>query len=102
MDSMDLDSNSDYSDLTNAVSIKIVTLRDMIVRIKEASTLAPVRRAQILSALRTLARVLAVEPGDIVVSPAALRARLENVTPMAVGLTQPRWAAIRSLLLPRS
>jgi integrase len=75
----------------------ILTLRDVIAHIKDGQHLAADRKGQLLSGIRTLCRVLGSDPVDVPANPPALRARIENVSYAAVGLTQGRWANIRSL-----
>src|SRR5262249_29376825 len=50
------------------------------------------------SAVRILAKLLGTEPAAIAVEPAALRRRLDELSPEAYGLSRGRWANIRSLL----
>jgi len=56
------------------------------------------RRGEIRSALRTIARALNRPPDQIPADANALRRRLDEVSPIAVGLSAGRWANIRSHL----
>jgi hypothetical protein len=73
------------------------TLADVISLISRADF--PHRRKEELrSAVRTVARLLGIEPAAIAADPAALRRRLETTAPEAHGMSRGRWANVRSLL----
>ena len=73
------------------------TLGEVITLISNADL--PERQKQDLrSAVRTAAKLLGAEPEAIAADPAALRRRLEGLSPEAYGLSRGRWANIRSLL----
>src|SRR5262249_32148413 len=70
------------------------TLADVIELISKAD-LPERQRQDMRSAVHTIARLLGTEPAAIAVEPAALRRRLDELSP---GLSRGRWANIRSLL----
>ena len=73
------------------------TLADVIELISKADL--PKRQKQDMrSAVRTIAKLLGTEPAAITVEPAALRRRLDELSPEAYGLSRGRLANIRSLL----
>src|SRR4051794_11104115 len=74
-----------------------MTLADLIPLIQAADLTALQKRDQI-SAVRTIARLLNAEPGDIEADPVRLRSRLATLSPEALGLSRGRWANLRSLL----
>jgi integrase len=78
---------------------EIITLQHVIDHVQADSGMAPTRRKQMLSALRTFCKKLGVDAGDIVADPASLRARLDGTPYVALGIKRGRWSAIRSLIL---
>ena len=56
------------------------------------------KRADMCSAIRTLARVLNFPLNTIPTAPGELNALLATATPAIIGLSQARWARVRSLL----
>ena len=73
------------------------SLADVIALIA-ASDLSPVQQRDQTSAVRTVARLLKAQPGDIAADPAGLRQRLAAVAPEAEDLSRGRWMNVRSLL----
>jgi len=71
------------------------TLRD---RIAVDETLAPRRRHDLISALRTVAKALGRSMDDLPADPAQLRARLKNFAPAMAGLSPRRWRNALSLV----
>src|SRR5579859_4657628 len=65
------------------VGMTVRTLKDVMARVEAAPDLTQVRRGEILSALRTLARCVGRDPGDIPAQPASLRKTLRD-TPYAL------------------
>ncbi|WP_431267672.1 hypothetical protein [Dankookia sp. P2] len=63
-----------------------------------APDLSARRRQELLSALRTIAKLLGSEPALIPLDPRLLVARLAEIAPAAHGLSRGRWNNIRSLL----
>ena len=59
---------------------------------------ADLRKRDMVSAVRAVGRVLGADLSEIDLDPPRLRARLETVSPAAVGMTPARWNNIRSLL----
>ena len=63
-----------------------------------SSDMAPTRKRDMSSAVRTVARILGRSPTEIVASPKMLGIRLKKVSASAVGISQLRWNNIKSLL----
>jgi integrase len=57
------------------------------------------RRREMLSALRTICRLLDADPAMVPAEPRNLRQRLATISPTVVGLTAGRWSNIRSLTM---
>jgi hypothetical protein len=76
-----------------------LTLADVIVRLDADPGLAPRRRAELLSAVQTLCRLLNAAPDAIPAQPKILRQRLATVSPAAGGIGRGRWNNVRSLTL---
>ena len=73
------------------------SLADVIELISKAEV--PEKRKQDLrSAVRTIVKLLDADPASIVADPALLRRKVEEISPHAHGLSNGRWANIRSLL----
>lgn len=72
------------------------SLADLLALV-QASDLPQKKRQEMASAIRTVGRVLGVELGFIPLDVAALRRRLETASPEAHGVSQRRWANVRSL-----
>ena len=68
----------------------------MLARVQADEDLTALRRRDVGSALRTLGRVLELEPEQAQADPAVLRARLEAVVPARWGMSAKRWANVRS------
>lgn len=76
-----------------------LTFRNLMDRVEAAPELAEGRRAEMLSALRTVARCLGADPGDILAAPASLRKKLRDAPYMLAGIGKRRWTGCRSLIL---
>lgn len=74
-----------------------LTVRDVMARVEAASELTPDRRCEILSALRTLARCVGRDPGDIPAQPASLSKALKDAPYTLAGVGKRRWEAVRYL-----
>ena len=72
------------------------TLADVISALSHADLTDQQRRDQI-SAVRTIARALGAMPEEIPVDVQQLRARLDALSPGALGVSAGRWANVRSL-----
>ena len=72
------------------------TLAGVLARVQADEDLTALRRRDVGSALRTLGRVLELEPEQAQADPAVLRARLEAVVPARWGMSAKRWANVRS------
>jgi integrase len=81
---------------TTDMSAPSPTLADLIVAVQGAD-LTDVQKRDRVSAIRTAARALVAEPGDLPLNIKLLRRRLEEVSPVAIGMTQARWNNVRSL-----
>jgi integrase len=64
-----------------------------------ATDLKPAQRQDMASAVRTVARALDRRPEHLSADPALLRPRLAALSAAALGLSEGRWANVRSLLL---
>jgi integrase len=73
-----------------------LTLAVVIARIEADETLKVNRRRDICSAARTLARLFNKTPGEVPASPSWLRRRLKYVHPRQAGISQKRFANIKS------
>lgn len=73
------------------------TLAHLIPLIERAN-LSPIQKRDLISAVKTTARLLRATPAEIDADPARLRKRLETIAPEAVGLSRGRWNNIRSLV----
>ena len=73
------------------------SLADLIPLIQNAE-MADTRKRDMVSAVRQVGRVLGVELRELPLDPARLRARLDKVSPDAIGMAKARWNNIRSLL----
>jgi integrase len=56
------------------------------------------QKQDLRSAVNTVAKVLGADPAAVAADPILLRRRLEQISPKALGLSQGRWANVRSLL----
>jgi integrase len=74
----------------------VLTLADVIRAVQTADI--PVRRRQeIAAALRSLARALGKPPDRVSADPRRLAEAMNEVAPLAMGMSQGRWANVRSL-----
>ena len=62
------------------------------------SNLPDRQKADLRSAVQTVARVLGAAAAEIAADPGSLRRRLETISPEAHGLSRGRWMNVRSLL----
>lgn len=62
------------------------------------SDYSKVKKQDMASALRTIAKVLGVELSELIADPGLLRRRLDRVSPEAFGISVRRWANVRTLL----
>jgi integrase len=81
------------------VAKDVPTLQGVLDRLDERSELPTSTRQDLRSAVRKVADVLGLPPGDVPANPGFLRQRLAKVGPAAHGISKARWANIRSLLL---
>jgi hypothetical protein len=72
------------------------TLAEVLALVEGDPTLAPTRRRDLASALRTLARVARAEPAATPATFPALRALSAGKVPAALGLSPKRWANVRA------
>ena len=72
------------------------TLADVLARLGADPGLAPTRRRDLASALRTLARVARADPAATPATFPALRALAAGKVPAALGLSPKRWANVRA------
>lgn len=77
----------------------MVTLDMVIARIEADTELDARRQREMLSALRTICRLLGADPAMVPAEPRNLRQRLGTISPAAVGLSTGRWSNIRSLTM---
>ena len=76
-----------------------LSLADVLARVEADPALTPRSRADMLSALRTLRRVLGLSLAAVPADPALLRRHLADACPARVGVSAHRWHNIRSLTL---
>jgi integrase len=76
-----------------------MNVADVIGRVEADNNLDVGRRASMLSALRTMCRVLNASPQSVPASLRNLRQRLEGISYGATGLSRGRWNNVRSLTL---
>jgi hypothetical protein len=82
---------------TLVTSLKPASLADVL-RAVSAANLTPRRKQDLASAVRTVARLLGAEPERLPISPRLLADRLNEVSPLANGISPGRWDNLRSLL----
>ncbi len=75
-----------------------ITLAD-VMKAVEAMDLPGTTRRDVLSAIRKVGEVLNRHPVEIPADPSRLNARLQEIAPAAIGLSQQRWSNVRSLVL---
>ena len=76
-----------------------LTLGDVLHHLEGDTRVDPRHRREMCSALRTICRVLGRDPASVPAEPRHLRALLAKMTPAAVGVSDGRFANIRSLAL---
>ena len=76
-----------------------VCLAEVICRLQVDPDLSLVRKREMISALRSVARLLELDPAAIPAAPRELRNRLAALSPAAGGISHGRWNNIRSLTL---
>jgi integrase len=81
------------------VGLTGLTLRDVMTRVESAPALTTARRGEILSGLRTLARCVGRDPGDIPAQPVSLSKALKDAPYTLAGVGKRRWDAVRYLTL---
>ncbi len=81
------------------MSRSITTLADVLKTIDGDQELTPKRRAEIKSALRTMARAFGRSLGDLPADPKRIRRQLEGFSPASAGIEKARWQNVRSLVL---
>src|SRR5262245_46136918 len=79
------------------VSASRVTLADVIEAV-QTSELSPRSKQELVSSVRSVGRVLGLDPSAIVADPRSLAVKLRRVAPLAVGISQGRWNNVRSHL----
>ena len=82
--------------MTTAASSR-ATFADIILLINN-SNLTTRQKLDQSSAVRSVAKALGAPPETIAAEPAALRRRLDGLSPSSLGVSKGRWANIRSLL----
>ena len=80
------------------LGMKPITLADVISQLQCGDAPAT-RRADMISAIRTLCRGIGVEPELVTANPRQLRERLKLLSPASLGVSDGRFANIRSLVL---
>ena len=75
-----------------------ITLAD-VMKAVESMDLPGTTHRDILSAIRKVGEVLNRHPAEIPADPSRLNARLQEIAPAAIGLSQQRWSNVRSLVL---
>jgi hypothetical protein len=77
----------------------VTTFADVIAHLQADPALPVGRRRELVSALRTTARLLDMDPAAVPAEPRALRQRFRDLSPAAAGISQGRWNNLRSLVL---
>ena len=77
----------------------IVTLADVLRRLNADDSLDQRRAGEMRSAIHTVCRVLAADPGLVLAEPRQLRPRLAKLTPAMAGVSPGRWSNAKSLTL---
>ena len=77
----------------------IVTLADVLRRLEHDDSLDQRRAGEMRSAINTVCRVLASDPGLVLAEPRHLRPRLAKLTPAMAGVSPGRWSNVKSLTL---
>lgn len=80
------------------MTAQTLTFADVIARLL-ADPNPPRRRGQMISALRTVARLLNADPAAVPAEPNPLRKKFESISPTAAGMRRGRWYNVRSLTL---
>jgi len=75
-----------------------ITLAD-VMKAVDPMDLPGTTRRDVLSAIRKVGEVLNRHPAEIPADPSRLNARLQEISPAAIGLSQQRWSNVRSLVL---
>lgn len=75
------------------------TLADVIAQLEADQSLAAPRKREMLSALRSICRILTAASQPLSAEPRLLRQHLDGVSHMSAGLSRGRWNNIRSLTL---
>ena len=75
-----------------------ITLAD-VMKAVDPMDLPGTTRRDVLSAIRKVGEVLNRNPAEIPADPSRLNARLQEISPAAIGLSQQRWSNVRSLVL---
>ena len=73
------------------------TLADLLTAVA-GTDWPPTRKRDCASAIRTAAKALGAEPGDIPLNVKLLRCRLDEVAPESLGVSRLRWNNVRALL----
>jgi integrase len=76
----------------------VITLAEVVARLEANPDLDPGSRAQMLSAIRTLCRLLKTAPSMVPAEPRNLTLRMAQITHASAGLSRGRWNNIRSLV----
>ena len=74
------------------------TLAHLIELLEAHPTIGEIARKEMISAIRTLARVLKTEPHLLPAQPAELRGLINNALPAATGMSDDRWRNVKSLV----
>ncbi|MDA8250224.1 MAG: site-specific integrase [Rhodospirillales bacterium] len=77
----------------------VATLADVIAHLQADPALPVGRRRELISALRTTARLFGLDPAAVPAEPRALRQRFRDLSSAAAGVSQGRWNNLRSLVL---
>lgn len=77
--------------------VTVATMADVVLRLEACQQLSLRRRGDLISALRTIERLADAPLSSIPATPVALRACLDRISHVAVGMSDGRWNNIRSL-----
>ncbi len=96
---MSIQSSSQPSLAAAIVSLRGLTMADVLDRLGRLTELDKTRRSSLMSAVRTFCRGLGKAPIDISAEPRAIRESLARLSPGALGLSLQSFSNLRSLLV---
>src|SRR3954468_2651270 len=89
-------SPSRLQEIKDFTAFGVPSLADVIRAVQEADTLTPRQRENLISAVRTVVRVIRLPAADIPAAPAFLQPRLADIAVVAHGFGKAHWSNTRS------